>query len=57
MAIHSDNDYYVALHQADILKERLNAEVVIKKGMGHFSGDEGTNELPAALDAILTISL
>ena len=30
VAIHSDNDYYVSLHYADLFKENLGAEVLIQ---------------------------
>jgi len=59
VAIHSDNDPYVNLKHADIFKEKLNAEIIVKKGMGHFSGEiedeEACTELPDALDAVLRI--
>ena len=56
VAIHSDNDPYVPLRYGDIFKEKLNAEVIIKENMRHFSGDDGINELPCGLDAVLRIS-
>lgn len=56
IAIHSDNDPYVSLHYADIFKEKLNAKVIIKHDMKHFSGDDGVTKLPVALEIILKIS-
>lgn len=56
VAIHSDNDPYVPLRHADIFKEKLNARVIILHNMKHFSGDDGINELPEALNAVLKIS-
>lgn len=38
IAINSDNDPYVDLKYADILKEKLGAKLIIKHQMGHFSG-------------------
>ena len=52
VAIHSDNDPYVHLRYADVFKEKLNAEVVVKKDMKHFSGDDGVDRLPVALEVI-----
>jgi len=37
-AIHSDNDPYVDMKYADILKDKLNVKVIVKHGMDHFSG-------------------
>ena len=56
VAIHSDNDPYVSLHYGDLFKENLGAEVIVKHGMKHFSGDDGIKELPDALEAVLKIS-
>lgn len=56
VAIHSDNDPYVPLKYGYIFKEKLNAELIIKHNMKHFSGDDGITELPTALDSILKIS-
>jgi hypothetical protein len=56
IAIHSDNDPYVALSYGDILKEKLDAKLIIGHNMKHFSGDDNITELPVALGAILDIS-
>ncbi|UCD07446.1 MAG: serine hydrolase family protein [Candidatus Aenigmatarchaeota archaeon] len=56
IAINSDNDPYVPLKHADIFKEKLGAEVLIKHNMKHFSVDDGINELAVALEAVLKIS-
>lgn len=57
--IHSDNDPYVQSIHASILKEKLGAELIIKKGMGHFTAgrdpDDGPvicTKLPEAAAAI-----
>ncbi len=55
-AIHSDNDPYVSLNHADIFKEKLNAQIITKHNMQHFSGSEGITELPVALEAVLKMS-
>jgi hypothetical protein len=44
VAIHSDNDPYVPLRYGNIFKEKLNAKLVIKHNMGHFSGEIGKEE-------------
>lgn len=51
-AIFSDNDPVVPLSDKEIFREKLGAEIIVEHGKGHFSADEGTTELPAALRAI-----
>jgi uncharacterized protein len=52
VCIHSDNDPYVPLKFADIFKEKLGAEIVVKHGYEHFNMEE----LQDALDAVLKMS-
>ncbi|HSW87775.1 MAG TPA: alpha/beta hydrolase [Candidatus Saccharimonadales bacterium] len=56
IAIASDNDPFVPLKHADILKEKLGAEVTIKHDMQHFSGEvdneESCTSLPDVISAI-----
>lgn len=56
VVIHSDNDPYVELKHAEIFKDKLGAKVIIKKGMGHFSGEvddeKSCTELPEVVEAI-----
>jgi len=40
VAIASDNDKYVALKYSDILKDNLNAKIIVEPGMGHFNMKE-----------------
>ncbi|MBU2566915.1 alpha/beta hydrolase [Patescibacteria group bacterium] len=60
VAINSDNDPFVPLKHANILKAKLGAEIIIKHNMGHFSGsiegEESCTDLPDALNAVLKIS-
>jgi uncharacterized protein len=60
VAIHSDNDPYVALKNGDIFKEKLCAKVIIKHNMGHFSGkiegEESCIKLPDAVEAVEKIA-
>lgn len=54
VAINSDNDPFVPLKQADVLKNRLEAEVFIMHKMGHLGGaDDNITELPEVLDTLL----
>lgn len=53
VGIFSDNDSWVPLKNADVLKERLGAEIIIEHNKGHFSGPDGVTELPSALEAII----
>ncbi|MBU2028451.1 alpha/beta hydrolase [Patescibacteria group bacterium] len=50
VAIHSDNDPHVDLKYADIFKEKLGAEVIVKHNAQHFSGaiegEDSCLELP-----------
>jgi predicted alpha/beta hydrolase family esterase len=56
VAIHSDNDRYVALRHGEIFREKLGAKLIVLHNKGHFSTSEGTIELPEALSAVLEIS-
>ncbi len=56
VAVHSDNDPYVPLEHGEIFREKLGANLVVKPGMKHFSGDEGMTSLPAVLDSVLNIA-
>ena len=57
IAIHSDNDPYVALKNSDVFKKELDATVIIKKNMKHFSGEiekeESCTKLPDVVNNIL----
>ena len=51
IAFFSDNDPWVPLAEnVKIFREKLNSKIVILKNKGHFSEDEGINELPEILD-------
>ena len=50
----SDNDPFVNLEEnKSLYKKNLNAKVIIKKGMGHFTKDEGTTTLPEVVSEIV----
>jgi hypothetical protein len=56
VAIHSDDDPYVDLKFADIFKEKLAAEIIIKHNAKHFSGaiegEQSCTELPDVVQSI-----
>jgi uncharacterized protein len=52
VAIHSDNDPYVAVEYANIFKEKLGAEIIVEHGMKHFSGDDGIKKLTSSLNSV-----
>ena len=56
IAIHSDDDPYVDLKYADIFREKLGAEIIIKHNAKHFSGaiegEESCTELPDVVQSI-----
>lgn len=56
ISVHSDNDPVVSLKYGDIFKEKLRAEEIIMHNMKHFSGDDGIDKLPIALESILKLS-
>lgn len=52
-AILSDNDTNVDLKEnKKAYEEKLGAEVIIQKRMGHFKQDDNVNELPILLDLV-----
>lgn len=60
VVIHSDNDPFVDLKYADEFKEILNAKLIIKHQMGHFSGpvddEESCTSLPEVAESVLELS-
>jgi len=57
VAIHSDNDPHVSLKYGDIFKEKLNAKLIIKHNMGHFSSKDNCIQLPEVIENLLEISI
>lgn len=54
--IHSDNDPYCPLHFAETLRDRLDAELIVKKGQAHFSlgtFGESYRQFPFLLNLIM----
>lgn len=58
--IHSDDDPYVPLRQGEILKEKLEGELIVKRGMKHFIGamdQKGScTALPEVTEAIVKMA-
>lgn len=56
VAVHSDDDPYVDLKYADIFKEKLAAEIIIKHNAKHFSGaiegEDSCIQLPEVVQSI-----
>lgn len=52
--LHSDNDPFIPLAEGEYLKGQLHAELIVQKGMGHFSSSEGTTKLPIVLEKLLS---
>jgi len=52
IAIFSDNDPYVPLNQKDLFEKELGAETIIENNKGHFSPDDGIEEVPIILEKI-----
>ncbi|MBI5224526.1 serine hydrolase family protein [Candidatus Micrarchaeota archaeon] len=56
VSINSDNDRFVTIAHGKAFEKNLGARLIIKKGMGHFSGDEGCFKLPVVLEEILKLA-
>ena len=56
VAIFSDNDPFVPFSDSEIFREKLGAKIIVEKEKEHFSGEDGINELPSALKAVLELS-
>ncbi|MDP1743336.1 MAG: alpha/beta hydrolase [Candidatus Amesbacteria bacterium] len=52
LVIHSDNDPYVPLENAQILSRELEAKLVIVPGGGHFNSASGFFTLPQCLEEL-----
>ena len=56
VAIHSTDDPWVPIKHNKLFQDNLGAKSIIQENMKHFSGDDGTMELPVVLDELLRIS-
>ena|SRR3989338_440592 len=55
IAIHSDNDRYVPIKNGELLRNKLNAELIIVKNAGHLNEGGGYIELPIVLEKLKEI--
>ena len=53
IAIHSTDDMAVPYKFAEIIRDKLNAELITLQNLGHINASNNCFELPQALDAIL----
>ncbi len=56
VAIYSDNDPYVPVSDSGLFKEKLGAKLILEKGKGYITGEDGVLKLPEARDYIMKIS-
>lgn len=54
--IASDDDPYVPMEDQHVFHQHLGAPVTIVRGQGHLGAEDGLNQLPSALKAILDIA-
>jgi predicted alpha/beta hydrolase family esterase len=52
----SDNDPYIDISDAKVLKERLGAKVIVIPGAGHFTAADGYMELHLALNEVMKMA-
>lgn len=48
----SDNDYYVPMREAEILRDQLGAQLIVVKNAGHFCSRDGYSQFPDLLDKV-----
>ncbi|HVF69554.1 MAG TPA: alpha/beta hydrolase [Xanthomonadales bacterium] len=53
VVIHSDNDPYVSRKYGDVFKEKLGAKLIVKKNMGHFSGEVDNSKSVTSLPDVI----
>ena len=53
VGIFSDDDPWIPLSSAELLREKVNAEVIIEHKKGHFGDDEDISESQTILSAIM----
>lgn len=56
VAIFSDDDPYVPSDNIVDFKDRLKSEIIMVRGMKHFTQDDGFYELPIVLEKLLEIA-
>jgi predicted alpha/beta hydrolase family esterase len=53
VAIFSDNDPFVLPENQESWEEKVGAKIIVENDKGHFSGSDGVDSLPSALEALL----
>ncbi len=53
VAIFSDNDPWVPLDNENDFRDKLDSKIITEHNKGHFSGSDGTKELPIILEKLL----
>ncbi len=53
--IYSDDDPFVPVSEAQILKDKLNAKLVLDSGRGHFTDEDDVTQLPVVLNELLVV--
>ena len=56
VAIHSTDDPSVPFRFSEVIRDKLNTELITLHGAGHINWQSGWLELPQALDAILKMN-
>mgnify|MGYP001571778415 CR=1 FL=1 len=56
IGIYSPSDPYVPFSNSEILKKKLNAEIIVAENAGHFNTEDGYIRLAQALNALLKIA-
>jgi len=56
VAIFSDDDPWVPLDNQDAFRDELGSEIIIERGMSHFSGENNVTELPVVREAVLELA-
>ncbi len=56
IAIHSDNDPFVTIRNGELLRDNLDAEMIIISNAGHLNAEDRYFKLPIVLDKILEIT-
>lgn len=56
VAIFSEDDPMVPPSEKDVFEEKLGAKIIVVPNKGHFSGDDGVNELPVVLEELNRIA-
>lgn len=55
VAVNSDDDPYIPLEHAELLRKHLGAKVVVAHGMKHFSGSDGFTQVPIVLQELSSL--